>query len=331
MIDLASAIAPLAAARPPGLPGVETPELPDLAAAGALGPLLGGDPEPYLRAGAVLEQERGELTGVAAEAAALADGARHDLTALVAETLDRLIRTALPMAMPGNPVAPAAMAEAIGILTDARLRAEERLERLAAELAPLAARLEQVAGRAAEASEAVHEGAFTRPTGLDAAPADAGAATPGGAGGPDAPGAAAGAAGDGEPHDADAVAAAAGGESSESGSAQGEAAVAAARTQLGTPYVWGGTQPGGFDCSGLTQWAYRQAGVEIPRTAEEQAVGRAVSAEELQPGDLAVWDGHVAMYAGDGQMIEAGDPVQTNPVRTSNMGMTFKGFYRPTG
>ena len=60
-------------------------------------------------------------------------------------------------------------------------------------------------------------------------------------------------------------------------------------------------------------------------------MGRAVSAEELQPGDLAVWDGHVAMYAGDGQMIEAGDPVQTNPVRTSNMGMTFKGFYRPTG
>lgn len=314
MIDLASAIAPLAAARPPGLPGVETPELPDLAAAGALGPLLGGDPEPYLRAGAILEQERGELTGVAAEAAALADGARHDLTALVAETLDRLIRTALPMAMPGNPVAPAAMAEAIGILTDARLRAEERLERLAAELAPLAARLEQVAGRAAEASGAVPEGAFTRPVG-----------------GPDAPGAAAGAAGDGEPHDADAVAAAAGGGTSESGSAQGEAAVAAARTQLGTPYVWGGTQPGGFDCSGLTQWAYRQAGVEIPRTAEEQAVGRAVSAEELQPGDLAVWDGHVAMYAGDGQMIEAGDPVQTNPVRTSNMGMTFKGFYRPTG
>ena len=331
MIDLASAIAPLAAARPPGLPGVETPELPDLAAAGALGPLLGGDPEPYLRAGAVLERERGELPGGAAEAAALADGARHDLTALLAETLDRLIRTALPMAMPGNPVAPAAMAEAIGILTDARLRAEERLERLAAELAPLAARLEQVAGRAAEASGAVPEGAFTRPTGLDAAPADAGAATPDAAGRPDAPGAAAGAAGDGEPHDADAVAAAAGGGTSESGSAQGEAAVAAARTQLGTPYVWGGTQPGGFDCSGLTQWAYRQAGVEIPRTAEEQAVGRAVSAEELQPGDLAVWDGHVAMYAGDGQMIEAGDPVQTNPVRTSNMGMTFKGFYRPTG
>ena len=128
-----------------------------------------------------------------------------------------------------------------------------------------------------------------------------------------------------------AVAQTPGGGTSESGSARGEAAVAAARTQLGTPYVWGGTQPGGFDCSGLTQWAYRQAGVEIPRTAEEQAVGRAVSAEELQPGDLAVWDGHVAMYAGDGQMIEAGDPVQTNPVRTSNMGMTFKGFYRPTG
>lgn len=327
MIDLASAIAPLVAARPPQLPAVETPLLPDLAAAGALGPLLGGDPEPFLRAGSVLEEERGELAGVAADAGALAEGARHDLTALVAETLDRLVRTALPMAVPGNPAVPAAMAEAVGILSDARLRAEERLERLAAELAPLAARLEAVAARAAEASGAVPEGTFTEPAGRDGTPAGAGAAEHGAA----APGAGAGAAGDGEPHDADAVATTPGSGASESGSAQGEAAVAAARTQLGTPYVWGGTQPGGFDCSGLTQWAYRQAGVEIPRTAEEQAVGRSVSAEELQPGDLAVWDGHVAMYAGDGQMIEAGDPVQTNPVRTSNMGMAFKGFYRPTG
>ncbi|WIM68208.1 C40 family peptidase [Corynebacterium breve] len=110
----------------------------------------------------------------------------------------------------------------------------------------------------------------------------------------------------------------------------GQAAVAAAKSQLGTPYVWGGTQPGGFDCSGLTSWAYAQAGFEIPRLAEQQAVGQQVSFDELQAGDLIVWDGHVAMYTEDGMMIEAGDPVQINPVRTENIGMPFKGFWRPT-
>jgi len=95
--------------------------------------------------------------------------------------------------------------------------------------------------------------------------------------------------------------------------------------------VWGGSQPGGFDCSGLTSWAYQQAGHEIPRVAADQAVGKQVSYEELQPGDLVIWSGHAAMYAGDGMMIEAGDPVQMNPVRTENIGMPFMGFWRPTG
>ena len=115
------------------------------------------------------------------------------------------------------------------------------------------------------------------------------------------------------------------------GTSQGQAAAQAALSQVGTPYGWGGTGNGSFDCSGLTQWAWRQAGVELPRTAESQTVGRQVSADELQPGDLIVWDGHVAMYSGGGQMVEAGSPVQTNPLRTNNMGMAFKGFWRPTG
>lgn len=115
------------------------------------------------------------------------------------------------------------------------------------------------------------------------------------------------------------------------GSSVGAAAVEAAKRQLGTPYVWGGAAPGGFDCSGLTSWAYKQAGLDIPRVAADQAVGRQVAYAELQPGDLVLWSGHAAMYAGDGMMIEAGDPVQMNPVRTENIGMTFHGFWRPTG
>ena len=108
-------------------------------------------------------------------------------------------------------------------------------------------------------------------------------------------------------------------------------AVRYALTQLGVPYVWGGTTPGvGLDCSGLTQWAYHQAGLDLPRLAQEQDLGAAVNQNSLRPGDLAVWDGHVAMIVGDGQMIEAGDPVQLSPIRTTNAGQGFQGFWRPT-
>jgi peptidoglycan DL-endopeptidase CwlO len=108
-------------------------------------------------------------------------------------------------------------------------------------------------------------------------------------------------------------------------------AVRHALTQLGVPYVWGGTTPGvGLDCSGLTQWAYHQAGLDLPRLAQEQDLGAAVSQNSLRPGDLAVWDGHVAMVVGDGQMIEAGDPVQLSAIRTTNAGQGFQGFWRPT-
>ncbi len=108
-------------------------------------------------------------------------------------------------------------------------------------------------------------------------------------------------------------------------------AVRHALTQLGVPYQWGGTSPGvGLDCSGLTQWAYSEAGLNIPRLAQEQDIGASVAPGALLPGDLAVWDGHVAMVVGDGTMIEAGDPVKLSPIRTANAGQGFQGFWRPT-
>ena len=108
-------------------------------------------------------------------------------------------------------------------------------------------------------------------------------------------------------------------------------AVRHALTQLGVPYDWGGTTPGvGLDCSGLTQWAYHEAGLDLPRLAQEQDVGTAVEGSSLRPGDLAVWDGHVAMIVGNGMMIEAGDPIHLSAIRTTNAGQQFQGFWRPT-
>jgi cell wall-associated NlpC family hydrolase len=108
-------------------------------------------------------------------------------------------------------------------------------------------------------------------------------------------------------------------------------AVRNALTQLGVRYEYGAKSPGSaFDCSGLTQWAYDKAGKDIPRVSRDQDVGASISRGDVQPGDLAVWNGHVAMIVGDGKMIEAGSPVELSPIRTTNQGMAFQGFYRPT-
>lgn len=116
-------------------------------------------------------------------------------------------------------------------------------------------------------------------------------------------------------------------------------AIAYAEAQLGKPYLWGGTGPDGYDCSGLVMMAYRQAGVSLPRTSEQQwTAGPQVPANQLQPGDLVFYNpgeqvaglpGHVGIYLGNGLMIHAphtGDVVRIAPV---NDGDTYLGAIRP--
>jgi cell wall-associated NlpC family hydrolase len=114
-------------------------------------------------------------------------------------------------------------------------------------------------------------------------------------------------------------------------------AVAFARAQLGKPYVYGATGPGSYDCSGLTMTAWRSAGVSIPRTSQAQWSGLArVPASAVRPGDLVVYNGagHVALYIGNGQVIEAPRPgkvVQTAPWRSGWYAENFVGVVRPAG
>jgi cell wall-associated NlpC family hydrolase len=104
-------------------------------------------------------------------------------------------------------------------------------------------------------------------------------------------------------------------------SGRAAAAVAAARSAVGRPYVWGANGPGGFDCSGLTQWSYAQAGVALPRTSQAQRhAGRQIPLSEARPGDLVLYRSdasHVGMYMGNGQVVHApypGAPVRYDPV-----------------
>ncbi|HEX6233016.1 MAG TPA: NlpC/P60 family protein [Jiangellaceae bacterium] len=109
-------------------------------------------------------------------------------------------------------------------------------------------------------------------------------------------------------------------------SGKGQVALDFALAQLGDPYVWGGTGPDGWDCSGLTQAAWAAAGVSLPRSSYQQiGVGTRVSWDNLRPGDLLFFYSpisHVGIYAGNGQMVHAVKP--GTPVSM----VSLDGYYR---
>ena len=305
IFDIGSVVATIAQAAPAALPQVTVPSLPDFASVAPLAAIVGADPHRMLRAARSLFDDHSTLTTTLHDATPLIHAAGLDILGIG----QRFLAQAAPL-LPGLLAglgAAGVMAQLVGLATQAFTAVAERLNQLEGELQPLVNRLEGLVTAAAAREQLVPtaanyaaESQLRQLAGVEELGEGVGG-VPGGV------------------------------DKQEGSNAVGRAAVEAAKSQLGTPYVWGGSAPGGFDCSGLTSWAYKQAGMDIPRTAESQAVGRQVSYEELQPGDLVVWSGHVAMYAGDGQMIEAGSPVQMNPVRTNNIGMPFKGFWRPTG
>ncbi|WP_181773826.1 C40 family peptidase [Amycolatopsis pittospori] len=110
------------------------------------------------------------------------------------------------------------------------------------------------------------------------------------------------------------------------------AALSAAKSKLGSAYVWGATGPSTFDCSGLMQWAYKQAGLSLPRSSRQQATfGAPVEKSQLQPGDLVFYYSpvsHVGMYVGNGMMVHA--PTSGDVVKVSPLQNNYVGARRPT-
>jgi peptidoglycan DL-endopeptidase CwlO len=112
----------------------------------------------------------------------------------------------------------------------------------------------------------------------------------------------------------------------------------AAMSRQGMPYVWGAAGPKSFDCSGLVQWSFAQAGIVMPRVAAAQALaGPAVPVGKIQPGDLIFYHtdptapkyiSHVAIYLGNGWMIQAPEPGRNVEVVPANFGTGFAGAIR---
>jgi cell wall-associated NlpC family hydrolase len=112
----------------------------------------------------------------------------------------------------------------------------------------------------------------------------------------------------------------------------------AAMSRQGMPYIWGAAGPKSFDCSGLVQWSFAQAGIVMPRVAADQALaGPAVSVSKIQPGDLLFYHtdptapryiSHVAIYVGNGWMIQAPEPGRNVEVVPADFGAGFAGAIR---
>jgi peptidoglycan DL-endopeptidase CwlO len=111
--------------------------------------------------------------------------------------------------------------------------------------------------------------------------------------------------------------------------------LSAALSRVGMPYVWGAAGPRAFDCSGLVQWSFAQAGVVMPRVAADQALtGPSVPVKDLQPGDLLFYHtdptapdyiSHVAIYLGDGKMEQAPEPGEDVEIVPVDLGSGFAG------
>ncbi|WP_024476181.1 C40 family peptidase [Arthrobacter sp. CAL618] len=111
--------------------------------------------------------------------------------------------------------------------------------------------------------------------------------------------------------------------------ASGSGIVGTALSMIGSGYVYGGTTPGAWDCSGFVQWVFAQNGIDLPRTSQAQMAASART-DNPQPGDLVIQNGggHVGIYLGDGQMISALNPSQGTLIHAVNA-MPVVGYYTP--